>query len=114
MESYLAKFLKSKDFELSSWTSPKTDLFWEDKNKNYFLAEIKSLRHKTLTSQTSQFRKAIGQIQEYKYRLGTLGYPIKKCFLAITREPEEEIWYEICNKSGITLITYSNYHEKII
>lgn len=113
MEICLAEFLKSKDFKLLKRTSPKTDLFWEDKNKNYFLAEIKSLRHKTLTRQTSQFRKAIGQIQEYKYRLGTLGHPIKKCFLAVTREPEEEMWYEICKKSEITLITYANYHEKL-
>ena len=113
MEICLAEFLKSKDFKLLKRTSPKTDLFWEDKNKNYFLAEIKSLRHKTLTRQTSQFRKAIGQIQEYKYRLGTLGHPIKKCFLAVTREPEEKMWYEICKKSEITLITYANYHEKL-
>ena len=113
MERILALFLKERNFELSSWNSPKTDLFWEDENKYYYLAEIKSLRHKDLTKQTSQFRTAIGQIKEYRYRLNALGYPIKKSFLAVTRIPEDDAWFDICEESEIELITYNNYKDKL-
>ena len=45
--------------------------------------------------------------------MNALGYPIKKSFLAVTRIPVDDAWFDICEQSEIELITYNNYKDKL-
>ena len=64
-----------------------------------------------MTNEDHQLRIGIGQLAEYLQRFESLGERIDKCFLCITTEPKKNIWSQVVNKIGATLITPNNISD---